>query len=76
MIYFPDDRFDKAAVSFPAGPKRRGPDLLLPLISVKKMSAASGYVAVPRCPVIYDGTNYTEFAGERTCGAPMFGFGN
>ena len=32
-IYFPDDRFDKAAVSFPAGPKRRGPDLLLPLIS-------------------------------------------
>ena len=27
------------------------------------MSAASGYVAVPRCPVIFDGTNYTEFAG-------------
>ena len=27
------------------------------------MSAASGYVAVPRCPVIFDGTNYTEFTG-------------
>uniref|UniRef100_A0A8I6X7P7 Uncharacterized protein n=1 Tax=Hordeum vulgare subsp. vulgare TaxID=112509 RepID=A0A8I6X7P7_HORVV len=27
------------------------------------MSAASGYVVVPRCPVISDGTNYTEFIG-------------
>nr|XP_045088990.1 uncharacterized protein LOC120973420 [Aegilops tauschii subsp. strangulata] len=27
------------------------------------MSTASGFVAVPRCPVIFDGTNYTEFAG-------------
>ena len=27
------------------------------------MSAASGYVAVPRCPVIFDGTNYTELTG-------------
>ena len=24
---------------------------------------STGYVAVPRCPVIFDGTNYTEFIG-------------
>ncbi|KAM3385037.1 hypothetical protein ACQJBY_009163 [Aegilops geniculata] len=27
------------------------------------MSTPSGYVAVPRCPVIFDGTNYIEFVG-------------
>jgi hypothetical protein len=27
------------------------------------MSSTSGYVAIPRCPVIFDSTNYTEFAG-------------
>ena len=27
------------------------------------MSLSSGYVAVPRCPVIFDGTNYTVFTG-------------
>jgi hypothetical protein len=26
------------------------------------MSAGSGYVAIPRCPVIFDGTNYPDFA--------------
>jgi hypothetical protein len=26
------------------------------------MSAPSGYVAIPRCPVIFDGTNYPDFA--------------
>ena len=25
------------------------------------MSAPSGYVAIPRCPVIFDGTNYSDF---------------
>nr|XP_051212068.1 uncharacterized protein LOC127329620 [Lolium perenne] len=25
-------------------------------------SSASGYVSIPRCPVIFDGTNYGEFA--------------
>ena len=25
--------------------------------------SSSGYVAVPRCSVIFDGTNYAEFAG-------------
>jgi hypothetical protein len=27
------------------------------------MSSTSGYIAIPHCPVIFDGTNYTEFAG-------------
>ena len=27
------------------------------------MSASTGYVAVPRCPAIFDGTNYIEFVG-------------
>jgi hypothetical protein len=26
------------------------------------MSSSSGYVAIPRCPVIFDGTNYPNFA--------------
>jgi hypothetical protein len=26
------------------------------------MSSTSGYIAIPHCPVIFDGTNYTEFA--------------
>ena len=26
------------------------------------MSSASGYVAIPRCPVIFDGANYPDFA--------------
>jgi hypothetical protein len=26
------------------------------------MSSSSGYVAIPRCPVIFDGTNYPDFA--------------
>jgi hypothetical protein len=47
------------------------------------MSSSSGYVAIPRCPVIFDGANYPDFAsfmrvhmrGERAC-APMYGFGN
>src|SRR3954469_2784511 len=26
------------------------------------MSASSGYVAIPRCPVTFDGTNYSDFA--------------
>jgi hypothetical protein len=25
------------------------------------MSSSSGYVAIPRCPVIFDGTNYPDF---------------
>ena len=27
------------------------------------MSTSTGYVAVPRCPVVFDGTNYIEFVG-------------
>ena len=30
---------------------------------MEKMSTPSGYVVVPRCPVIFDGTNYIEFVG-------------
>jgi hypothetical protein len=26
------------------------------------MSSSSGYVAIPRCPVIFDGVNYPDFA--------------
>jgi hypothetical protein len=26
------------------------------------MSSSSGYVAIPRCPVIFDGANYPDFA--------------
>jgi hypothetical protein len=26
------------------------------------MSSSSGYVAIPRCPVIFDGVNYPNFA--------------
>jgi hypothetical protein len=26
------------------------------------MSSSSGYVTIPRCPVIFDGTNYPDFA--------------
>jgi hypothetical protein len=26
------------------------------------MSTSSGYVAIPRCPVIFDGANYADFA--------------
>ena len=26
------------------------------------MSSASGYVVIPRCPVIFNGTNYPDFA--------------
>jgi hypothetical protein len=26
------------------------------------MSSSSGYVVIPRCPVIFDGVNYPEFA--------------
>jgi hypothetical protein len=26
------------------------------------MSSSSGYLAIPRCPVIFDGTNYPDFA--------------
>src|SRR3954466_573219 len=26
------------------------------------MSSSSGYVAIPRCPVVFDGANYPDFA--------------
>ena len=26
------------------------------------MSTSSGYVAIPRCPIIFDGANYPDFA--------------
>jgi hypothetical protein len=29
------------------------------------MTAPSGYVAIPHCPVIFDGTNYPNFAAFR-----------
>jgi hypothetical protein len=40
------------------------------------MSSSSGYVAIPRCPVIFDGANYPDFTafmrvhmrGLRLCG--------
>jgi hypothetical protein len=28
----------------------------------REMSSSSGYVAIPRCPVIFDGANYPDFA--------------
>jgi hypothetical protein len=28
----------------------------------RDMSSSSGYVAIPRCPVIFDGVNYPNFA--------------
>jgi hypothetical protein len=30
--------------------------------SEREMSSSSGYVAIPRCPVIFDGVNYPDFA--------------
>ena len=39
-------------------------------------SAPSGYVAVPRCMVIFDGTNYVEFVGFMRIhmrGLPLWG---
>ena len=38
--------------------------------------SSSGYVAVPRCSVIFDGTNYAEFAGFmriHMCGLLLWG---
>jgi hypothetical protein len=30
--------------------------------SINMASSCAGYVSIPRCPVIFDGTNYGEFA--------------
>lgn len=40
------------------------------------MSSSSGYVVIPRCSVIFDGTNHTEFVGFfriHMCGIRLWG---
>jgi hypothetical protein len=40
------------------------------------MSSSSGYVAIPRCPVIFDGANYPNFAAfmrVHMCGLRLWG---
>jgi hypothetical protein len=40
------------------------------------MSSLSGYVAIPRCPVIFDGANYPDFAAFmriHMCGLRLWG---
>jgi hypothetical protein len=38
------------------------------------MSSSSGYVAIPRCPVIFDGANYPDFTAFMRvhCNIPRF----
>jgi hypothetical protein len=40
------------------------------------MSSSSGYVAIPRCPVIFDGANYPDFTAfirVHMCGLRLWG---
>jgi hypothetical protein len=40
------------------------------------MSSSSGYVAIPRCPVIFDGVNYPDFTAfmhVHMCGLCLWG---